>query len=93
MAKSTNKELVELLKSRNFDNRYDNLISDAENNKFHDFKSDVGTPKLLLSSELAAFPELMDIRRSVWQGDFDESLFDEEEDKTDKGDINDYDEK
>lgn len=79
--KSTNKELVEELEKRNKDGRYAKLILNALNNRYHDYKNpeDVICGKVELVKDLAAFPELEDIRREVLLGVYDEEA--DEEDK------------
>lgn len=81
MRKSTNKELVEELEKRNTDGRYDQLIANAKNNRYHDYKNpeDVLCGKVEVVNDLAPFPELHDIRAAVMNGDFDEEA--DEEDK------------
>lgn len=69
---TTDKELVALLKKRNYDGQYDDLIEKAAKGYFHDFKSDLATPKMALAAELEKFPELADIRKAVMDGEYDD---------------------
>jgi hypothetical protein len=70
--KSTDKELVELLNERNIDGRYNELIDKAKSGYYHDFKSELATPKSQLVEDLSYFPELQDVRESIIDGDYDE---------------------
>lgn len=73
--RSTNVDLVEELKARNKDGRYDLLIHRASNYWYHDFKQpdDVPhLPKIQLINDLGPFPELADIREKVLEDVYDE---------------------
>lgn len=76
---STNNELVEILTTRNIDGRYKELIENASNNFYHDFRSPNPLPKSHLVYDLGKFPELNDIVIKVRNGDFDECMFDQED--------------
>jgi hypothetical protein len=79
MKKTTNVDLVTVLKERNKDGKYDALIARASENGYHDFKCDDDKypdsicPKTDLVNDLASFPELSDIRQDVMDGVYDES--------------------
>lgn len=84
--KTTNKELVEELLSRNKSGKYDHIIAEAKDNQYHDFKNEkYACGKIQLVSELSEFPELTDIKDAVIRGDYDESM-----DEADKKDMKDY---
>lgn len=84
---TTNKELVEILQERNHEGKYDRIINRAKENGYHDFKFDEDKypdcicPKIDLVADLMKFPELLDVRQSVIDGDFDESPDQEDRDK------------
>jgi len=79
MRKSTNKELIEILESRNTANKYDSIIAEAKDNQFHDFKNTkYACGKVELVSQLNKFPELVDISRMVMDGEFDETMDDDD---------------
>jgi hypothetical protein len=69
---NTDIELVEELRKRNKDGRYDALIADAFNGMYHDFKTTIALPKMTLADALAQFPELKDLRQDVINGEYDE---------------------
>jgi hypothetical protein len=81
MRKSTNKELVEVLEARNENGRYDQLIANAKNNRYHDFKNpeDVVCGKMEVCHDMMEFPELADVRQTIINGEYDEEM--DEEDK------------
>lgn len=82
------KNLAEILAAKDKD-KYKDIIERAALNGYHDFKFDRIPehpewgedicPKLRLVEDLAAFPELADIRQQVMEGDFDDEA-DEEDD-------------
>lgn len=73
MKKSTRVDLVKVLKERNVDGKFDELIADAEAGEFHDYKNvKYDAPKLELHKQLGKFPELTDIREEVENGVYDE---------------------
>jgi hypothetical protein len=69
---TTDKDLVEILEARNTNGKYDDLISNCKNFRYHDFKAEHPTPKKLLYMHLEAFPELYDLKQAVMRGQFDE---------------------
>jgi hypothetical protein len=79
---NTNQDLPEMLRQRNKDGKYDELIKKAEAFGYHDFKGYNALPKMTLVKDLELFPELADISTLVMKGQFDESLFEEEEEDT-----------
>lgn len=81
VSKSTSKELVEELTSRNLNGKYDQLIKNAVANRYHDYKNpdDVDCGKMELASDLQSYPELADIYQKVIDGEYDEVA--DEEDK------------
>jgi hypothetical protein len=81
ISKSTNKELVEELTARNLDGRYDQLIKNAVNNFYHDYKApeEIVCGKMELVKDLSNYPELGDISTKVMEGEYDEVA--DEEDK------------
>lgn len=73
MGKSTTVELVQELEKRNVDSRYDQIIAEAKEGEFHDFKNNkYATPKIALVGYLDKFPELTDIKKAVIAGEYDE---------------------
>lgn len=75
-AKSTNKELVEQLIARNQEGRYDQLIANAQANRYHEFKNpdDVACGKMQFIIDTEPFAqELADLRQAIINGDYDES--------------------
>lgn len=86
--RQTTRDIASILKTRNLDGRYDAIIQRAENDGYHDFKFDRVAehpeygecicPKVQLVEDLAAFPELSDIREQVMNGAFDESMDDDD---------------
>ena len=69
---TTDVDLVIELAKRNSGHKYDELIKNAEEEMYHDFKSEEATPKMLLFEHLLAFPELFDIAIDVREGKYDE---------------------
>lgn len=69
---NTKTDLVEVLKKRNDNHLYDQIIYDAAHGRFHDFESDEVAPKMVLVAELRKFPELSDVVNMVMQGEFDD---------------------
>lgn len=63
-------DLANVLRARNENGRYDDLIAGCERNDFHDFKTtlDVADPKVYLIDRLSEFPELSDVRQDVTNG-------------------------
>lgn len=81
------KDIAAILTERDAE-KYAHIIVRAALNGYHDYKSDnipghpeygYAPPKLQLVVDLAAYPELGDIRQRVINGDFDESPDDEDE--------------
>lgn len=83
MSKSTNKELVIELQALNKDNRLDQIINKAIAGHYHDFKAPehVVCGKMEFGNDSAWFPELIELRQAVIDGDYDESP--DEDDKAD----------
>lgn len=79
--KSTMIDLVQELESLNTGNRYDQLIENARNGRYHDYKNppDVICGKVELVKDLHAFPELQELSKAVKDG-----AYDEEADELDK---------
>jgi len=82
MGKSTAKDLVEVLKERNSDGKYDRIIERASLNGYHDHKftkvlghpeyGECVCPKVQLVQDLSNFPELADVANEVMNGIYDE---------------------
>lgn len=70
--KTTDQHLVQELMSLNAD-KYSKIIEKAKALTYHDFKSDLVSPKLELVKDLDSFPELNEIREAVMRGDYDET--------------------
>ena len=80
--KTTKHHLVEALKARNENGKYNTIIARAANNGYHDHKfdkipghpeyGDCNCPKIKLVEDLQQFPELIDITQDVMQGVYDE---------------------
>ena len=79
MSRTTNIDLVAELEAKNIDGKYDEIIENAKNNLYHDFKSNATMPKILLIQELGRHPELNSIKQNVMGGMYDEPM-----DKEDK---------
>ncbi len=87
MRKSTIVELVKELAERNSDNKYDEMIFEAQSGEYHDFKNNKYVcGKVELVDKLSKFPELEDIRKAVINGDYDESP-DEDDKKMMRDDV------
>jgi hypothetical protein len=71
---NTDIELVEELKKRNTEGRYDRLIANAESGMYNDWRSMIAMPKMSLAKELHEFPELADLREAVINGVYDEDI-------------------
>lgn len=77
--KSTMIELVQELEKRNTEGLYDEIIQEAKDGEYHDFKNDKYVcGKVALCEKLFKFPKLEDIRKQVVEGDYDESPDDED---------------
>ena len=75
-SKSTNKEMVQELIALNVDGRFDQIIENAKNNRYHDFKNpdDVPCGKVQFLADTQVFAvELQDVRQRLMNGEFDES--------------------
>lgn len=70
--KTTNETLVKELEERNEGGKYDEIITNAKNNVYHDFKSNETMPKVKLVQDLGRFPELGHIKQDVMGGMYDE---------------------
>ena len=79
--KSTLKELVRDLEALNTGDRYNQLIENARNGRYHDYKNppDVLCGKVELVKDLYAFPELQELSKAVQEGAYDEEA--DEQDK------------
>lgn len=72
LRKSTDVDLVKELEAINSHGKYTQIINAAKRGDYHDFKSKVATPKMALNNALLPFDELIDLRKRVINGEFDE---------------------
>ena len=70
--KTTHIDLVNDLKELNIHGKFDQIIIAAERKLFHDFKSPLVAPKLMLYDKLIKFKELQHIAERVTTGYYDE---------------------
>lgn len=84
MRKSTNIELVEELEKVNITHKFDTIIKNAKNFRYHDYKApeDVVCGKMEFVKDAAKFPELFYLSRRIQMGEFDE-----EADEADKAEM------
>ena len=69
---TTDVDLPMRLEALNKDGKLDGIIYIAINGGYHDFKSDIATPKLQLVMDLEKHPELKEIAQDVRKGMYDE---------------------
>jgi hypothetical protein len=71
-------DLPKMLLAKDENKRFSGLIEKAVKGMYHDYKSDLATPKVELVNDLSRFPELEEIRQMVMEGEFDEEADDED---------------